>query len=95
LHTIQENIKRINEKLQRLVKDHQGLQKENEKQAAQIAALLEKREKDTETIQGLQEQVAIMKAVAGQMTDKDKATFENNINRYIREIDKCIGLLSE
>ena len=27
--------------------------------------------------------------------EADKKAFEKNINQYIREIDKCIGILSE
>ena len=29
------------------------------------------------------------------MNEADKKTFEKNISQYIREIDKCIGILSE
>jgi hypothetical protein len=29
------------------------------------------------------------------MSEADKKAFEKNINQYIREIDKCIGILSE
>jgi len=29
------------------------------------------------------------------MTEADKKAFEKQINQYIKEIDKCIGLLSE
>lgn len=92
---IDENIKRINGKLQQLLKQLQILQKENEKLNSTVLALNETREKDTLNILQLQQQVGILKSAAGQMTEADKKSFEKNINQYLREIDKCIGLLSE
>jgi hypothetical protein len=43
----------------------------------------------------LQQQVAILKLAAGEMSDKDKKTFERKLNQYIKEIDKAIAHLSE
>ena len=91
---IDENIKRINGKLQQLLKQLQILQKENEKLNSTVLALNETREKDKLYILQLQQQVGILKSTAGQMTEADKKSFEKNINQYLREIDKCIGLLS-
>jgi len=34
-------------------------------------------------------------ASSGQMTHKDQKEFEKKISQYIKEIDKCIGILSE
>lgn len=90
-----QHIKRINEKLQQLLKRHQQLQKENLRQQKQIEELQVGNKKDAEIISGLQEKVSILKAAAGKMNEADKKAFEKNINRYIREIDKCITLLSE
>ena len=92
---LDENIKRINDKLQRLLKQYQQLQKDSDRQSRLIKELQETKEKDTQTIATLQQQAAILKASTGQMTAEDKKAFEKHINQYIREIDKCIGLLSE
>ena len=43
----------------------------------------------------LQQQVAVLKLAAGEMSDKDKKTFERKLNQYIKEIDKAIAYLSE
>jgi hypothetical protein len=43
----------------------------------------------------LEEQQQIFKAAASKMNEADKKAFDLTINRYIREIDKCIALLSE
>ena len=90
-----ENIKRINDKLRQLLKHHQLLQKDNERQTKLIASLQRAKENDSLQISALQEQVSILKAATGRMNEADKKVFEQHISRYIREIDKCIGLLSE
>ena len=89
------NITRINNKLQQLLKSYRQLQKDNERQSQLISRLQESKEKDNLQLAGLQEQLEIVKATAGQLNDADKKAFEKTINRYIREIDKCIGILSE
>jgi hypothetical protein len=89
------NIKRVNDKLQQLLKNYQLLQKENQRQIELIATLQQTKEKDKELIGSLQEKISILKAATGKMNEADKKEFEKNINQYIREIDKCIGILSE
>lgn len=89
------NIKRINDKLVKLLKQYQLLQKDNERQSKLLAALQQEKESNTQTIAALQQQADILKASAGQMNAADKKGFEKNITQYIKEIDKCIGLLSE
>ena len=92
---LEKNIKRINEKLQHLLKNYQLLQKENKRQSEQLKELQEAKEKDKQNITTLQEKITILKAATGKMNEADKKAFEKNINQYIREIDKCIGVLSE
>ncbi len=92
---LQSNIKSINEKLQKLLKRHLQLQKDNERQSRLIKELHQTKEKNTENINQLQQQVSILKSAAGQMTEADKKAFEKHINQHIKEIDKCIGLLSD
>ena len=95
MNTLEIHIKRINDKLQQLLKNYQQLQKDNERQGKLIDTLQQAKEKDIQQITELQEKVSILKAASGQMNDADKKEFEKNINKYIREIDKCIGILSE
>lgn len=92
---LESNIKRINDKLQRLLRLYQQLQKDNDRQSRLIKELEEAKDKNSQTITNLQQQVDILKASAGQMTADDKKAFEKHINQYIKEIDKCIGILSE
>jgi cell division septum initiation protein DivIVA len=95
MSVLEENIKRINFKLQQLLKQHQLLQKENEQLKAAIASFKIRQENDSLLITQLEQQAGILKSAAGKMNETDKKIFEKHINQYIREIDKCIGLLSE
>ena len=92
---LENHIRRINGKLQQLLKNYQLLQKNNQRKSELIATLQETREKDREQISILQEKITILKAATGKMNEADKKAFEKNISQYIREIDKCIGILSE
>jgi DNA repair exonuclease SbcCD ATPase subunit len=92
---LESNIKRVNDKLSKLLKQYQQLQKDNERQSRLIKELEQIKDRHTQTIAELQEQAGILKASTGQMNAADKKNFEKHINQYIKEIDKCIGLLSE
>ncbi len=95
MSVLAENIKRINTKLQQLLKQYQLLQKENEQLKTAIKELKTRQENDLLLITQLEQQAGILKSAAGKMNETDKKSFEKHINQYIREIDKCIGLLSE
>jgi sugar-specific transcriptional regulator TrmB len=88
-------ISRIQSKLQELLKKHQSSLKELEQQQKTNAALQQQQELNEQKIRTLEEKQHILKAAAGKMNDPDKKEFEQAINKYIREIDKCIDLLSE
>jgi seryl-tRNA synthetase len=92
---LEQHIKRINDKLLQLLKNYQQLQKEHSRQAEQIKQLKEVKQKDDLQIEELKQKVSILKAATNTMNEADKKEFEKNINQYIREIDKCIGILSE
>ncbi|MBL7702563.1 MAG: hypothetical protein JNM14_09945 [Ferruginibacter sp.] len=92
---LEQHIKRINDKLLQLLKNYQQLQKENSRQSQLIKELQLAKEKDNQQITALQEKVSILKAATSKMNETDKKAFEKTINQYIREIDKCIGILSE
>lgn len=95
MSSLSENIKRIQSKLQQLLKQYQLLQKENEQLKTVINELKIRQENNLLSINQLEQKVNILKSAAGQMDEADKKQFEKQINQYIREIDKCIGLLSE
>jgi uncharacterized protein (DUF3084 family) len=95
LSNLSENINRINAKLQQLLKQYQLMQKENEQLTQSIKELKTAQEANMLRISQMEQQAGILKSAAGKMNEKDKKIFEQQINQYIKEIDKSIGLLSE
>lgn len=95
MSNLEAHIKSVNEKLQQLLKKYVALKKENENLISDLKKLKQKEEDYETTLQQLDEKVEILKASSGEMTEADQKEFEKRINRYIKEIDKCIGLLSE
>lgn len=89
------HIKRVNEKLQHLLKQYESVKKENERLIKDLTDKKEKQQLYLQQIDTLQEQVSILKAATGKMPEADKKEFEKRINQYIKGIDRCIGLLSE
>jgi chromosome segregation ATPase len=89
------HIKTINEKLQQLLKNYVTLEKENKNLKEELEKLKEKEVEYKFAVHQLDQKVNILKAASGQMTEADQKEFEKRINQYIKEIDKCIGMLSD
>ena len=95
MEKIEAHITRIQSKVQDLLKNHSDLQKQVLKQQELITTLKQKEEEQQNKIRLLEEQQYILKSAAGKLNEADKKAFEQTIGKYIREIDKCIALLSE
>ena len=93
ISSTEQHLKRIQDKLQQLLKQYSFLQKENN----QLKDELDKSKQQTilqqQNISTLKQQVDVLKLNAGEMNEGDKKDFEKRINSYIKEIDKCIALL--
>lgn len=94
MQPLEENIKRINSKLQLLLKKHSTLQKDNERLTKELLQAKKRNETAATKIDELQQQVSILKAAAADLPDADKKEFEKRINQYIKEIDKCIAFIA-
>ena len=92
---IEIHIKSVNEKLQQLLKKHIAANKENENLKEQLNKHKQKEEDYKTRLHELDEKVSILKAASGQMEEAEQKEFEKRINQYIKEIDKCICLLSD
>jgi uncharacterized coiled-coil DUF342 family protein len=88
------HIGRIKNKLQELVKNHQDLRAENHRLKEEITSLKEKESGQHETLESLRQQVNVLKLNAGELSAPDKKEIEKKLNHYIREIDRCIAMLS-
>ena len=88
-------VKRIREKLEQLLRQHDQLQKENDRLKKEINKSAHQSSNHQQTIDALKQQVEVLKISSGSWDENDKKEFEKRLNHYIREIDKCIVLLSE
>ena len=95
MQALENDIKRINTKLQQLLKQYLLLQKQNESLNAALSESKVLNEKQLVEINQLQTQVSILKSSAGEMNETDKKSFDKQLGQYIKEIDKCIALISE
>jgi peptidoglycan hydrolase CwlO-like protein len=93
--TVDEQFTILNEKLQQLLRQYNGLHRETDKLKKELAASKAAEAATQTKMDELQQQVSILKLAAGEMTDKDKKTFERKLNQYIKEIDRTIAYLSE
>lgn len=95
MNNLEEHIRSVNEKLQQLLKKHIALKKENESLKESRNSLIEKEVEYKFSMHELNQKINILKAGSADMTTSDKKEFEKRINQYLKEIDKCIGLLMD
>lgn len=88
------HIKRIQEKLQQLIKQYHELHKENLRLKKNLEQSAKQSSQHHQTIETLRQQVEVLKISSGNWDEHDKKEFEKRINHYLKEIDKCIALLS-
>jgi hypothetical protein len=94
-HPLDQQLKRINEKLQHFLKQYQLLQKENEKLKQEIGEKTNHQKILSVQSDRLQQQIEILKLSKGEMNTVERKAFEKRLNQYIKEIDRCISLLNE
>lgn len=94
--TVQEqHLKRIQDKVQQLLKQYAAVQKENIKLKEDLASSQEKITAQQKNMDDLKQQVSVLKMNAGDMSELDKKEFERRINGYVKEIDRCIAMLGQ
>lgn len=76
-------------------KELNSLKKQNEHFQQQIEKLNHKQAELTLLLENSRQENSILKAATGQMNAEDKKNLEQTINKYLRDIDKCITLLAE
>lgn len=88
-------LKRIHTKLQQLLKQHTALQKENSQLKEELYSVKKQVAAQDENTESLKQQVTVLKYSNGDMSEVDKKEFEKKINLYVKEIDRCIVMLSQ
>lgn len=89
------HIANVQNKLQQLLKQYDFLLKENDKQQQLITALQTEQLANREQLETLRQQNLVLKASVSDMDPADKKELEQKISQYIKNIDKCISLLSQ
>jgi chromosome segregation ATPase len=88
-------LKRIQTKLQQLLKQHVVLQKENSVLKEELQGTKQQLAVRQDSLDNLKQQVDVLRYSNGEMNDLDKKEFEKKINTYVKEIDRCITMLSQ
>ena len=81
--------------MQVLIKRHQQLEKENKKLKDELNGLKDKQFDKKQEVEVLEMQNAILKASQQQLDDNEKKELEKKLSLFIKEIDRCIALLTE
>lgn len=95
MNNTEQHLKRIQDKLQQLLKQHAAVQKENNKLKEALESAKQKIMAQQKSLDDLKQQVSVLKLNAGEMNEADKKEFEKHINGYVKEIDRCIALLGQ
>ena len=92
---IELRVRRIQEKLQLLLRQRDLLQKENGKLKEELRQLQREQGDQLLRLDQLQQQVDILKVTKTAMSEEEKKALEKKLGQYIREIDRCITLLGQ
>lgn len=87
-------IKRIQEKLQVLLKQQLLLQKENLRLKKELEKAQTGNSEKQELLQVLQQQVDTLKLGSGSLDESEKQSLGKRIDGYLKEIDKCLAILN-
>jgi chromosome segregation ATPase len=88
-------LKRIQTKLQQLLKQHAVLQKENNLLKEELQGTKKQLAARQDSMDNLKQQVDVLRYSNGEMSETDKKEFEKKINFYVKEIDRCITMLGQ
>jgi hypothetical protein len=92
---IELRVRRIQEKLQLLLRQRDLLLKENGKLKEELRHLQREQGDQIQKLDQLQQQVGILKVTQTAMSEEEKKALEKKLGQYIREIDRCITLLGQ
>jgi len=90
-----EQIRRISLKLQQLLKQHEILFKNKDKEKALISKLQKDSDEQEARLRDLEQQNLILKASLQALEPGEKKDLEIRLTQYIKNIDKSISLLSQ
>jgi len=92
---IELRVRRIQEKLQLLLRQRDLLLKENGKLKEELRQREKEQGDQLQKRDQLQQQVEILKGSQTAMSEEEKRALEKKLGQYIREIDRCITMLGQ
>lgn len=92
---MESTVKRIQEKVQLLLRRSRSMQQENDRLIRVMRDSEQRLKLAQDQIQQLRTQLDAVKLNAGELAASDKKEIEKKINAYLKEIDRCIALLGE
>ena len=93
--SIDQHIQSLNQKMQQLAKKHQQLEKENYKLKQELVIIKKQVDEKKQGFEIMEMQNAMLKASQQQLDDKEKRDLEKKLNHFIKEIDRCIEMLTQ
>ena len=90
-----EQLKRITGKLQDLLRRYDHLKKENERLRGELMPAKQREVGLLEQINNLEQKIMVLKAGNGKLDEADRKELDKRLHTYLKEIDKCISMLSE
>jgi chromosome segregation ATPase len=93
MEDMQDQIQRIESKVQQLLKEYNNAQKEIHRLQKENEHLSKQLQSQTEQANQLHQQVDTQTLSGSKMEDKAKKDLEKRINTYLKDIDKCLALL--
>ncbi len=92
---LDQHIQTLQQKMHLLVKKHQQLEKENLKLKEELNFLKKNSYDNKQEFEIMEMQNAILKASQQQLDDKEKKELEKKLTHFIKEIDRCIAMLTQ
>lgn len=93
--SVEEQYRRIGSKLNDLLKRHELLKKENERLKAELLPAKEREMQFLEQIDSLEQKIMALRASMGVMSEAEKKEMDKKLHTWLKEIDRCISMLSE
>jgi predicted nucleic acid-binding Zn-ribbon protein len=81
--------------LQDLLKKYELLQKENDKLRNELLPAKQREIGFMEQISILEQKIMVLKTNVGKMDETDRKELDKKLHGYLKEIDRCISMLSE
>jgi uncharacterized protein YoxC len=91
---IEEQLQRVEEKIEHLLKQHRNTQKEVERLQKENKRLQDDLHQKTVQANTLHQKVDSLNINFLRVNDASKKDLEIRINNYLKEIDKCLSLLN-